>query len=146
MTTARARALVRRLGQYLDGFSACFSRQPQRDAASQYLDGLLNDSERKSMQAMHGRLSEPGQYQALQHFITHSPWKATHVWTQLRAAVPVRLGILALDDTGFPKQGTHSVGVQRQYCGALGKIGNCQVAVSSALIADGRTWPLTCDL
>lgn len=146
MTTARARALLRRLGQYLDGFSACFSRQPQRDAASQYLDGLLNDSERKSMQAMHGRLSEPGQYQALQHFITHSPWKATHVWTQLRAAVPVRLGILALDDTGFPKQGTHSVGVQRQYCGALGKIGNCQVAVSSALIADGHTWPLTCDL
>ena len=111
MTTARARALVRRLGQYLDGFSACFSRQPQRDAASQYLDGLLSDSERKSMQAMQGRLSEPGQYQALQHFITHSPWKATHVWTQLRAAVPVRLGILALDDTGFPKQGTHSVGV-----------------------------------
>ena len=146
MTTGPARALLRRLGQYLDGFSACFSRQPQRDAASQYLDGLLNDSERKSMQAMHGRLSDPGQYQALQHFITHSPWQATHVWTQLRAAVPVRTGILALDDTGFPKQGTHSVGVQRQYCGALGKIGNCQVAVSSALIADGRTWPLTCDL
>ena len=146
MTTGPARALLRRLGQYLDGFSACFSRQPQRDAASQYLDGLLNDSERKSMQAMHGRLSDPGQYQALQHFITHSPWDAQRVWMHLRAAVPVRTGILALDDTGFPKQGTHSVGVQRQYCGALGKIGNCQVAVSSALIADGRTWPLTCDL
>ncbi len=95
---------------------------------------------------MHGRLSDPGQYQALQHFITHSPWDAARVWTQLRAAVPVRTGILAIDDTGFPKQGTHSVGVQRQYCGALGKIGNCQVAVSSALIADGRTWPLAYDL
>jgi SRSO17 transposase len=137
---------LRRLGQFLDGFSACFSRRPQRVAASQYLDGLLNDSERKSMQAMHGRLSEPGQYQALQHFITHSPWDAQRVWTHLRAVVPVRTGILALDDTGFPKQGTHSVGVQRQYCGALGKIGNCQVAVSSALIADGRTWPLAFDL
>lgn len=146
VTTGPARALLRRLGQYLDGFSACFSRQPQRDAASRYLDGLFNDSERKSMQAMHGRLGDPRDYQALQHFITHSPWDASRVWTQLRATVPVRRGILALDDTGFPKQGTQSPGVQRQYCGALGKIGNCQVAVSSALIADGRTWPLAFDL
>jgi SRSO17 transposase len=146
VTTGPARALLRRLGQFLDGFSACFNRQAQRHAASQYIDGLFNDSERKSMQAMHGRLSDPGQYQALQHFVTHSPWDATRVWTQLRAVVPSRTGILAIDDTGFPKQGTQSVGVQRQYCGALGKIGNCQVAVSSALIADGRTWPLAFDL
>jgi len=130
----------------MDGFSACFSRRPQREAASQYLDGLFNDSERKSMQAMHGRLSDPGSYQALQHFITDSPWDAARVWTHLRTLVPFRTGLLALDDTGFPKQGTASVGVQRQYCGALGKIGNCQVAVSSALIADGRTWPLTFEL
>src|SRR3954467_14105370 len=141
-----ARALLRRLGQFLDQFSACFSRQPQRDAATQYIDGLFNDSERKSMQAMHERLGDPRDYQALQHFITHSPWEAARVWTQLRAVVPLRAGILALDDTGFPKQGTQSPGVQRQYCGALGKIGNCQVAVSSALIADGRTWPLAFDL
>lgn len=146
MTTGPARALLRRLGLFLDGFSACFSRQPQREAATQYIDGLFNDSERKSMQAMHGRLGDPRDYQALQHFITHSPWEAARVWTQLRAVVPLRAGILALDDTGFPKQGTRSPGVQRQYCGALGKVGNCQVAVSSALIADGRTWPLAFDL
>jgi SRSO17 transposase len=146
VTTGPARALLTRLGQFLDGFSVCFSRRPQREAASRYLAGLLNDSERKSMQAMHGRLSDPAQYQALQHFITHSPWEAARVWRQLRAVMPVRTGILAIDDTGFPKQGTRSVGVQRQYCGALGKIGNCQVAVSSALIADGRTWPLAFDL
>ena len=146
MTTGPARALLRRLGLFLDRFSACFSRQPQRVAATQYIDGLFNDSERKSMQAMHGRLGDSGTYQALQHFITHSPWEAGRVWTQLRAVVPVRTGILALDDTGFPKQGTQSPGVQRQYCGALGKIGNCQVAVSSALIAEGRTWPLAFDL
>ena len=138
--------MLRRLGQFMDGFSACFSRRPQREAASQYLEGLFNDSERKSMQAMHGRLSDPGQYQALQHFITHSPWDAGRVWTHLRTLVPRRRGILAIDDTGFPKQGTRSVGVQRQYCGALGKIGNCQVAVSSALLADGQTWPLAFDL
>lgn len=146
MTTGPARALLRRLGQFLDQFSACFSRQPQREAATQYIDGLFGDSERKSMQAMHGRLGAARDYQALQHFITHSPWDATRVWTQLRAVVPVREGILALDDTGFPKQGSQSPGVQRQYCGALGKIGNCQVAVSSALIADGRTWPLAFEL
>jgi SRSO17 transposase len=134
------------LGRFLDRFSACFSRQPEREAATQYIDGLFNDSERKSMQAMHGRLGDARTYQALQHFITHSPWEAARVWTQLRAVVPVRTGILAIDDTGFPKQGTHSPGVQRQYCGALGKIGNCQVAVSSALIAEGRTWPLAFDL
>jgi SRSO17 transposase len=146
VTTSPARALLRRLGQFLDQFSACFSRQPQRDAASQYIDGLFGDSERKSMQAMHGRLGEARDYQALQHFITHSPWDAARVWAQLRAVIPIRTGILALDDTGFPKQGTQSPGVQRQYCGALGKIGNCQVAVSSALIADGRTWPLAFEL
>ena len=146
MTTGSARALLRRLGQFLDTFSACFTRQPQRAAASQYLDALFNDSERKSMQAMHGRLSDPGSYEALQHFITDSPWQAERVWAHLRTVVPARTGLLALDDTGFPKQGTRSVGVQRQYCGALGKIGNCQVAVSSALLADGQTWPLTFEL
>ena len=130
----------------MDTFSACFTRRPQREAASRYLDALFNDSERKSMQAMHGRLSDPGSYQALQHFITDAPWSADRVWAHVRTLVPARTGLLALDDTGFPKQGTHSVGVQRQYCGALGKIGNCQVAVSSALIADGRTWPLTFEL
>jgi SRSO17 transposase len=87
----------------------------QRAAASQYLDALFNDSERKSMQAMHGRLSDPVSYQALQHFITDSPWEAERLWARLREVVPVRTGILALDDTSFPKQGKHSVGVKRQY-------------------------------
>jgi SRSO17 transposase len=75
-TRGSARTLLRRLGQFLDQFIACFSRQPQRDAATQYIDGLFGDSERKSMQAMHGRLGDARDYQALQHFITHSPWDA----------------------------------------------------------------------
>ena len=98
------------------------------------------------MQAMHGRLSDPASYQALQHFVTHSPWEAESVWTRLRAVVPPRTGILAVDDTGLPKQGRHSVGVQRQYCGALGKIGNCQVAVSTVLVGDRLAWPLSFEL
>ena len=146
MTESSSRALLRRFGQFADQFARCFNRQTQRDAASQYLDGLFNDSERKSMQAMHGRLSDPGSYEALQHFITDSPWAAEPMWTQLRALVPVRRGVLALDDTSFPKQGTHSVGVKRQYCGALGKIANCQVAVSTVLLDDQLAWPLTFEL
>jgi SRSO17 transposase len=146
VTEGWARAVLQRFGQFADQFADCFGRRVQRDAASQYLEGLFNDSERKSMQAMHGRLSEAGTYQALQHFITHSPWDARRLWRRQGALVPDRRGILALDDTGLPKQGTHWVGVKRQYCGALGKIGNCQVAVSSLLIGAQLVWPLTCEL
>ena len=95
------------------------------------------------MPAMHGRLSDPGSYEALPHFITDSPWEAEAVWARLRALVPVRRGVLALDDTSFPKQGRHSVGVKRQYCGALGKLAHGQVAVSTVLLDDQLAWPLT---
>lgn len=98
------------------------------------------------MQPMHGRLSDPGSYQGLQHFITHSSWEVRPLWRRLRAALPIRQGILALDETSFPKQGRHSVGVKRQYCGALGKVANCQVAVSSALLAGGLAWPTSLEL
>ena len=146
MTEPSTRALLRRFGQFADRFAGCFQRDAQRHAASQYLDALFNDSERKSMQAMHGRLSDPGSYEALQHFITDSPWDAERLWTRLREVVPKRTGILALDDTSFPKQGKASVGVKRQYCGALGKIANCQVAVSTVLLGDQLAWPLTFEL
>ena len=145
MTEARARAILR-LGTFLDQFTTCFSRQAHRTYASRYLQGLLNDSERKSMQPMHGRLSDPGSYQNLQHFITHSTWEPRPLWRRLREVIPVRAGILAIDDTGLPKQGTASVGVQRQYCGALGKIANCQVAVSTALITGKLAWLTSLEL
>jgi len=146
VTEQSARALLRRFGQFADRFGDCFSRRPQREAASQYLDGLFNDSERKSMQAMHGRLSDPVSYQALQHFITDSPWESEPLWRRLRDLIPTRRGILAVDDTSFPKQGKRSVGVKRQYCGALGKVANCQVAVSTLLLDDQLAWPLTFEL
>jgi hypothetical protein len=56
--------------------------------------GLSNPREREPLDARDVFTRDPGQYQALQHFITHSPWEATRVWTQLRAVVPVRAGIL----------------------------------------------------
>lgn len=146
MTEARARALLTRLGTFLDQFTTCFSRSAHRTYASRYLQGLLNDSGRKAMQPMHGRLSDPGSYQGLQHFITHSTWEARPFWRRLRELIPVRAGILAIDDTGLPKQGRASVGVQRQYCGALGKVANCQVAVSTALIAGPLAWLTSLEL
>jgi SRSO17 transposase len=103
---------------------------------------LLSDSRRKSMSAMLERVSDPGTYQAFQHFITDAPWSAERVWRQLRAVIPERSGVLILDGTSFPKQGRRSVAVARQYCGTLGKIANCQVAVTAALWTRVRAWML----
>ena len=108
----------------------------------QYVEGLLGDSARKSMSAMLERISEPTSYEAFQHFITHAPWDAEDVWRRLRSVVPARTGILILDETSFPKSGPRSVGVARQYCGALGKVANCQVAVTAALWTGQRAWPM----
>ena len=143
-----ARAILKRLGAFLDGFAGCFGRRAQQQGASRYVEGVLNDSERKSMQPMEARLplNDAASYQRLQHFITHSPWSATPVWTRLRREMPVRRGALLVDETSFPKYGTQSVAVARQYCGALGKIANCQVAVSTALLAGDLTWPTTLEL
>jgi SRSO17 transposase len=141
-----ARELLIRLGSFLDQFAGSFSRRAQRTFASRYVQGLLNDSRRKSIQPMHARLADPGSYQALHHFVTHSTWDPRRCWHRLLAALPVRHGILAIDDTSFPKQGKQSVGVARQYCGALGKIANCQSAVSTALIAQGCAWLTSLEL
>lgn len=140
MLDRTATAWLRRLLTWLEQFEDCFGRQSQRGALRRYVSGLLNDSRRKSMEAMWARLSDPGTYQAFQHFITHAPWQANVLWKRLRAVVPERTGVLILDGTSFPKQGTASVGVARQYCGALGKIANCQVAVTAALWTGARAW------
>jgi len=135
-------ALLRRLTRWLDQFKDCFGHRAQHVSLRQYVDGLLGDSARKSMSAMLERVSDPTSYQAFQHFITHAPWDAEVVWRRLRAVVPERRGILILDETSFPKSGAHSVGVARQYCGALGKVANCQVAVTAALWTGQRAWPM----
>src|SRR5829696_10109287 len=133
---------LRRLVTWLEPFEEDFGRASQRGALRRYVTGVLSDSRRKSMEAMWARLSDPGAYQAFQHFITHAPWSAESVWKRLRALVPERTGVLILDGTSFPKQGTASVGVARQYCGARGKVANCQTAVTVALWTGGRAWLL----
>jgi SRSO17 transposase len=92
------------------------------------------------MQAMLARVTQPVSYQAFQHFITHAPWDADRIWRRLLEILPERRGVLIIDGTSFPKQGPHSVGVARQYCGAVGKIANCQVAVTAALWTGRRAW------
>jgi SRSO17 transposase len=133
---------LKRLLIWLELFEEDFSRQSQRGALRRYVSGLLSDSRRKSMEAMWARLSDPGTYQAFQHFITHAPWDAETLWKRLRERVPERTGVLILDGTSFPKQGLASVGVARQYCGARGKIANCQTAVTVALWTGTRAWLL----
>jgi len=131
-----------RLSAWLEPYETCFTHVAQRGAFRRYLLGLLSDSRRKSMSAMLERVGDPRTYQAFQHFITDAPWSAEAVWRQLRATLPDRTGVLILDGTSFPKQGAYSVGVARQYCGALGKIANCQTAVTVALWTGARAWML----
>ena len=142
MLDRTATTWLKRLLVWLELFERGLSRQSQRGALRRYVTGLLSDSRRKSMEAMWARLSDPGTYQAFQHFITHAPWDAEVLWKRLRAQVPERSGVLILDGTSFPKQGTASVGVARQYCGARGKIANCQTAVTVALWTGTRAWLL----
>jgi SRSO17 transposase len=127
---------------WLEPFETEFGHVAQRGAFRRYVIGLLSDSRRKSMSAMLERIKDPGSYQAFQHFVTHAPWVPERVWRRLRAVIPARGGVVILDGTSFPKQGTASVGVARQYCGALGKIANCQVAVTAALWTGARAWLL----
>lgn len=135
-----------RLARWLEPFEPCFGHVAQGGAFRRYLHGLLSNSPRKSMSSMLTRIHDPGSYQAFQHFITHAPWDVAPVWRRLLSRIPDRRGVLILDDTGFPKQGTHSVGVQRQYSGTLGKIGNCRIAVTAALWTGVRAWLLGAEL
>jgi len=128
--------------RWLESFQRCFGHRAQRLALRTYVQGVFSDSDRKSMQAMLARVTEPVSYQAFQHFITHAQWDADRVWRRLLEILPERRGVLIIDSTSFPKQGAHSVGVARQYCGALGKIANCQVAVTAALWTGTRAWLL----
>ena len=107
MVDHTATARIQRLVRWLEQFKRCFGHRAQLLALRSYVQGVFSDSERKSMQAMLARVTEPVAYQAFQHFITHAPWEADRVWRRLRAVLPERRGVLILDGTSFPKQGPH---------------------------------------
>lgn len=133
-----------RLETYLRDLLKPVGRGERRHWGSAYVRGLLLDGQRKSIEPMANRLPD-GNVQAMQQFIGQSPWDPMPIRRRLaermsRELVPAHAWIV--DDTGFPKKGDHSVGVARQYSGTLGKVGNCQIAVSLNLATDDSCVPL----
>ena len=141
-----------RLATYAAGFSSDFNRPRQAAWCGVYLRGLITDGDRKSAEPMAARvplpegLSVSDPDQALQQFLGQSTWDEHAVLRRYRATMAAKFadpaGVFVIDDTTFPKQGAHSVGVQRQYCGALGKKANCQVAPSIHYVAPKGHYPL----
>jgi SRSO17 transposase len=121
---------------WLAPFQARLGRQAQRRWAPFYLKGLILPGERKSIEPMAARVA-PGDTQQLHHFVSASPWATAPLEDELVKAADRLVGgadaVLVIDDTALVKQGRHSVGVKRQYCGQLGKRANCQALVSLTL-------------
>ena len=126
------------LTEFVDDLLSGVGRVDRRNSMRSYLEGLLLDGERKSIEPMARRLvtdkSEVDPMrQRLQEVVTRSPWSDDAMYARLSKKLDGELPgaeALILDDTGFPKKGVHSVGVQRQYSGTLGRIDNCQVGTS----------------
>lgn len=132
MTNTELARCRKRLEQFLGDLVAPLGRSERRHWADVYVRGLLLDGERKSIEPLAARVPD-GNVQALQQLVGQSPWDWLPVWERLAQRMTAELEpepAWVVDDTGFPKQGAHSVGVERQYSGTLGKVGNCQVAVS----------------
>ena len=109
---------------------ATLGRSERRRAATHYVEGLLMPGQRKSIEPLAARVGVDSQ--SLQQLVTSSPWSDEALWQAIRQEVIPHLEPLeawVVDETGWLKQGQHSVGVSRQYCGAVGKSANCQVSV-----------------
>jgi SRSO17 transposase len=135
----------KRFAAYMDGLAQAAEHADRRIPLRNYCMGLLLPGERKSVEPMAARLAPENvrrAHQSLHHLVADAPWSDEAMLQQVRRYVlpamettgPVVCWIV--DDTGFPKKGTHSVGVARQYCGQVGKQENCRVAVSLSV----ATW------
>jgi SRSO17 transposase len=135
----------------MDGLAKAAGHADRAIPLKNYCTGLLLTGERKSVEPMAARLA-PGNvgrmHQSLHHLVADAPWSDAAMLEQVRSYVlaamkakgPVQAWIV--DDTGFPKKGTHSVGVARQYCGQLGKQDNCRVAVSLSVSTNTASLPI----
>jgi SRSO17 transposase len=144
MNQRELQQLDRELTAYLESMIVGMGRPERRQAMADYVTGLLIDGERKSIEPMAGRLVDQkseiqGMRQRLQQCVTVSTWSDDEMLLRLAVKAEAELpGVEAwvVDDTGFPKKGNHSVGVQRQYSGTLGRKDNCQVAASLHLASE----------
>src|SRR3984957_12600676 len=134
-----------RLQSYLDSLTRTVGHADRVVPLENYTKGLLLPLERKSVEPMAARLA-PGNvrqmHQSLHHIVADAAWSDAallkEVRNQVLPAMTRRHRLLAwiVDDTGFPKKGSHSVGVTRQYCGQVGKQENCRIAVSISLATE----------
>ena len=136
MTTDPGATWQAEFDAWLAPFLARLRRKEQRRWAPVYLRGRIGPGERKSVGPLAARVA-PGAVQQLHHFVAASPWATAPLDEELVRAADRLVGgpdaVLVIDDTALVKQGKHSVGVARQYCGQLGKRANCQVLVSLTL-------------
>jgi SRSO17 transposase len=141
-----------RFEQYVSLIAQQLGHADRVDPFRGYCTGLLLPVQRKSVEPMAAHLAPTrvrSEHQRLHHFVADAAWSDEAVLAAVRDYVleqgMARAGrpeALLIDDTGFPKQGTHSVGVARQYCGQLGKQDNCQVAVSVSLANEAYSLPV----
>ena len=141
----------RRFASYLKGLASVIGHADRSGPLRDYCTGLVLPGERKSVEPMAVKTA-PGraaaQHQSLLHFVGVAPWSDEKVLSKVCEMVlpeierhgPIEAWII--DDTGFPKQGKHSVGVGRQYCGERGKQDNCQVAVSLSIANHHASLPV----
>jgi SRSO17 transposase len=121
-------------------FARFFGRTEARRRSEQYLRGLLvQQTDRRNAENL-AEAVDGATPRSLQRLLTEAPWEAAPVLDALQGYLAPRLtateGVFVLDETGFPKKGTKSVGVARQYCGTLGKVGNCQLGVFLAYVSE----------
>jgi SRSO17 transposase len=140
-----------RFAAYVEGLVSVIGHADRARPLRDYCMGLMMPCERKSVEPM-AAVTAPArvaaQHQSLLHFVGEGRWSDEKVLAKVRDLVlpqmqrhgPIEAWII--DDTGFPKQGRHSVGVARQYCGQLGKEDNCQVAVSLSLANSHASLPV----
>lgn len=129
--------VAERLAKFVEPFAKLLGQPAQRRHAVDYLSGLISDLERKNVESIAYRHDQDRG--KLQHFIGCAEWDQQPLTTELARQVGEELGeedgVIVFDPSAFPKQGKQSVGVARQWCGRLGKVDNCQVAIYMAYVS-----------